>query len=306
MPKSTSRNLLDQIGDTPLVKLAALCQPGKATVWGKLESTNPGGSIKDRIALAMIEDAEQKGLLKPGMSIVEPTSGNTGIGLAMVAAIKGYKLTLTMPETMSQERCRMFSSFGAELALTPGSQGMRGAIQKAIELAESKGAFMPQQFSNPANPKIHEQTTGPEILAALDNQVDMFVAGVGTGGTITGVGHCLRKQSSGVKIIAVEPASSATLSGGDAGPHAIQGIGAGFVPDILDQNIYDQVVTVSDADAIRTTRALAHHAGLLCGISSGANAFVAAAQAAQMQEGQNVVTIICDTGERYLSTGIFD
>lgn len=306
MPKATSSNLLDQIGNTPLVKLTTLCQPGKATVWGKLESTNPGGSIKDRIALAMIEDAEQKGLLQPGMNIVEPTSGNTGIGLAMVAAIKGYKLTLTMPETMSQERCRMFSSLGAELALTPGSQGMRGAIKKAIELTQAKGAFMPQQFSNPANPKIHEQTTGPEILAALDNQVDMFVAGVGTGGTITGVGHCLRKQNSDVKIIAVEPASSATLSGGDAGPHAIQGIGAGFIPEILDQHIYDQVITVSDADAIRTTRALAHREGLLCGISSGANAFVAAAQAAQMQADQNVVTIICDTGERYLSTGIFD
>ncbi len=306
MPKPTSGILLDQIGNTPLVKLSTLCKPGKATVWGKLESTNPGGSIKDRIALAMIEDAEQKGLLKPGMSIVEPTSGNTGIGLAMVAAIKGYKLTLTMPETMSQERCRMFSSFGAELALTPGPQGMRGAIKKAAELAQAKGAFMPQQFCNPANPRIHELTTGPEILAALDNRVDMFVAGVGTGGTITGVGHCLRKQNPAVRIIAVEPANSATLSGGDAGPHAIQGIGAGFVPDILDQKVYDQVVSVSDADAIRTTRALAHKEGLLCGISSGANAFVAAAQAAKMQEGQNVVTIICDTGERYLSTGIFD
>ena len=306
MPKATSSNLLDQIGNTPLVKLTTLCQPGKATVWGKLESTNPGGSIKDRIALAMIEDAEEKGLLSPGMTIVEPTSGNTGIGLAMIAAIKGYKLTLTMPETMSQERCRMFSSFGAELALTPGSQGMRGAIKKAIELAEGKNAFMPQQFTNPANPKIHEQTTGPEILAALDNKVDMFVAGVGTGGTITGVGHCLRKQNSDIKIVAVEPTSSATLSGGDAGPHAIQGIGAGFIPEILDQQIYDQVVTVSDADAIRMTRALARKEGLLCGISAGANAFVAAAQAAQMQEGQNVVTIICDTGERYLSTGIFD
>lgn len=306
MPKSTSANMLSQIGNTPLVKLTTVCKPGKATVWGKLEGTNPGGSIKDRIALAMIEDAEKKGHLSPGMTIVEPTSGNTGIGLAMVAAVKGYKLILTMPETMSQERCRLFLAFGAELVLTPGSQGMRGAIKKASELAQIKSAFMPQQFNNPANPRAHEETTGPEILAALDGQIDMFVAGVGTGGTITGVGRCLRKQNSDVQLIAVEPANSATLSGGDAGPHAIQGIGAGFVPDILDQEIYDQVITVTDADAIRMTKALATREGLLCGISSGANVFVAAEQASKMAAGQNVVTIICDTGDRYLSTGIFD
>lgn len=306
MPQAISNSPLGQIGNTPLVKLTTLCTPDGATLWGKLESTNPGGSIKDRIALAMIEDAEKKGLLSPGMTIVEPTSGNTGIGLAMVAAIKGYQLVLTMPETMSQERCRLFSAFGAELILTPGSQGMRGAIKKATELAKTKPAFMPQQFVNPANPQVHEETTGPEILAALNNKVDMFVAGVGTGGTITGVGRCLRKQNSQVKIVAIEPTNSATLTGGDAGPHKIQGIGAGFVPEILDMECYDQVITVTDDDAIRMTRALARREGLLCGVSSGANVFVAAKLARQMDAGQNVVTIICDSGERYLSTGIFD
>lgn len=297
---------LEQIGNTPLVKLTSLCQPGGATLWGKLEGSNPGGSIKDRIALAMIEDAEEKGLLTPGMTIVEPTSGNTGIGLAMVAAVKGYRLILAMPETMSQERCRLFHSFGAELVLTSGSQGMRGAIMKATELAEKYSAFMPQQFCNPANPEVHEKTTGPEILDALDGRVDMFVAGVGTGGTITGVGRCLRKQNKDVKIVAIEPENSATLSGGDAGPHAIQGIGAGFIPDILEQDCYDQVITIKDEDAIGMTKKLATSEGLLCGISSGANVFVAAGLAAKMAAGQNVVTIICDTGERYLSTGIFD
>jgi len=306
MSTAKSNSSLGQIGNTPLVKLTALCRPGGATVWGKLESRNPGGSIKDRIALAMIEDAERKGLLSPGMTIVEPTSGNTGIGLAMVAAVKGYKLILTMPETMSPERCRLFNAYGAELILTPGSQGMRGAIQKATELTESKSAYMPQQFCNPANPKVHEETTGPEILQALDGQVDMFVAGVGTGGTITGVSRCLRRQNANIKIIALEPRNSATLTGGDAGPHAIQGIGAGFIPEILDTDCYDQVITVSDADAIEMTRKLATKEGLLSGISAGANVFVATELAAQLEEGQNVVTIICDTGERYLSTGIFD
>lgn len=306
MSKSTSNSSLGQIGNTPLVKLTFLSQPGGATLWAKLESDNPGGSIKDRIALAMIEDAEKNGLLSPGMTIVEPTSGNTGIGLAMVAAVKGYKLILTMPETMSQERCRLFSSYGAKLVLTPSSRGMLGAIKAATKIAAEKSAFMPQQFCNPVNPKTHEESTGPEILAALDGQVDMFVAGVGTGGTITGVSRCLRKQKPEVRIVAIEPTNSATLSGGDAGPHAIQGIGAGFVPDILDQNSYDQVVTVKDEDAIRMTKKLATREGLLCGISSGANVFVAAELASKMNEGQNVVTIICDTGERYLSTGIFD
>jgi cysteine synthase A len=306
MISATSNNSLEQIGNTPLVKLNTFCQPGGATVWGKLEGKNPGGRLKDRIALAMVKDAEQKGQLSPGMTIVEPTSGNTGIGLAMVAAVKGYQLILTMPETMSQERCRMFVSYGAKLVLTPGSQGMRGAIQKAIELASEHGAFMPQQFCNPANPQAHEETTGPEIYQALDGKVDMFVAGVGTGGTITGVGRYLRKQNSTAKVVAIEPYSSATLTGGDAGPHAIQGIGAGFVPEILDSSCYDEVVTVKDQDAIRVTRQLATSEGLLSGISSGANVFVAAQKAAKMSAGQNVVTIICDTGERYLSTGVFD
>jgi len=306
MASVKSNSSLEQIGNTPLVKLNSLCSSAGATLWGKLEGSNPGGSIKDRIALAMIEDAEKKGQLKPGMTIVEPTSGNTGIGLAMVAAVKGYQLILTMPETMSQERCRLFTSYGAKLILTPASQGMRGAIKKATDLTREKAAFMPQQFNNPANPRAHEETTGPEILEALNGQVDMFVAGVGTGGTITGVSRCLRKQKADVKIVAVEPKNSATLSGGDAGPHAIQGIGAGFIPEILETNCYDQVVAVKDEDAIAMTKRLVANEGLLCGISSGANVFVAAQLAEQMEPGQNVVTIICDTGERYLSSGILD
>lgn len=302
----TKYSPLELIGNTPLVELSAISKPGGATLWGKLEAKNPGGSIKDRIALAMIEDAEQRGRLSPGMTIVEPTSGNTGVGLAMVAAVKGYKLILTMPETMTQERCRLFYAYGAQLVLTPGTQGMRGAIQKATEIAAERSAFMPQQFSNPVCPLIHEQTTGPEIFTALDGKIDMFVAGVGTGGTITGVGHYLHKQKPGTRIVAVEPDASPTLSGGDAGPHAIQGIGAGFIPDILDQQVYERVIRVTNEDAIRTTKRLATEQGLLCGISSGANVFAAAALAAELPAGQNVVTILCDTGERYLSTGIFD
>ncbi|NOQ51579.1 MAG: cysteine synthase A [Desulfuromonadaceae bacterium] len=306
MPKLISNNLLGQIGNTPLVKLSTLCKPGGASLWGKLEGTNPGGSIKDRIALAMIEDAEQQGQLSPGMTIVEPTSGNTGIGLAMISAIKGYRLILTMPETMSIERRRLFGAYGAELVLTPGNLGMRGAIKKASELAQKKSAFTPQQFSNPANPQIHEKTTGPEIFAALDGKVDLFVAGVGTGGTITGVGHYLRRQNPKIGIVAVEPKGSPTLSGGDAGPHMIQGIGAGFIPENLDEKIYDQVVQVSDEEAIAMARTLVRSEGIFCGISSGANVFVAAELAGRMNPTQNVVTIICDSGERYLSTGIYD
>ncbi len=306
MSKGCSQNSLGQIGNTPLVQLKTFRKPGGAAIWAKLEGKNPGGSVKDRIALAMIEAAENTGQLKPGMTIIEPTSGNTGIGLAMVAAVKGYRLILTMPETMSLERRRLFSAYGAELVLTPGSLGMRGAIDQAIELAKKQEAFMPQQFDNPVNPQIHEQTTGPEILSALAGKLDAFVAGVGTGGTITGVGRVLRQHNPKIKIIALEPASSPVLSGGDAGPHMIQGIGAGFIPEVLDQTIYDEVQAISDDQAIRTTQELARNEGLFCGISSGANVYAAARLASRMAEDQAVVTIICDTGERYLSTGIYD
>ena len=306
MPQAHRHPTLKLIGNTPLVELKTLNKPGSATVWAKLEGTNPGGSIKDRIALAMIENAEQQGELKPGMTIIEPTSGNTGIGLAMIAAIKNYRLILTMPETMSIERRRLFGAYGAEMVLTPSNQGMRGAIEKAAQLAKKLHGYMPQQFCNPANSQIHEETTGPEIIEALSGQVDAFVSGVGTGGTITGVGRALRKHNPKVKIVAVEPKSSPVLSGGDAGPHMIQGIGAGFIPDILDQEIYNQIMTVSDDKAIATTLELTRQEGIFCGISSGANVFAATKLASQMEEGQSVVTIICDTGDRYLSTGIYD
>ncbi|PLX94723.1 MAG: cysteine synthase A [Desulfuromonas sp.] len=306
MPQVTSETPLGQIGNTPLVRINSESDRGEAAIWGKMEGTNPGGSVKDRIALAMIEDAEQNGRLKPGMTIVEPTSGNTGIGLALVAAVKGYPLILTMPDTMSLERRRLFNVYGAELVLTPGSLGMRGAIEKAEELAQQRDGFLPQQFRNQANPKIHEKTTGPEIVAALDGKIDAFVAGVGTGGTITGVGRVLRKLNPAVQIIAVEPNDSPVLSGGDAGPHKIQGIGAGFVPDTLDTSIYDKVMTVSNENAIATTRQLARQKGIFTGISAGANVFIARQVAKQLGPGKTVVTILCDTGERYLSTGIYD
>ncbi|WP_432822291.1 cysteine synthase A [Trichloromonas sp.] len=306
MPTSISNSPLGQIGQTPLVRLSRLSDPAGAAVWGKLESANPGGSVKDRIALAMIEQAEQEGRLKPGATIVEPTSGNTGIGLSLVCAIKGYKLILTMPDTMSMERRRLLGAYGAELVLTPGAQGMRGAIDKAEELVTAKKGFMPQQFKNPANPRIHEETTGPEIVAALGGSIDAFVTGVGTGGTITGVGRVLRAHNPEIFIAAVEPADSPILSGGDPGPHKIQGIGAGFVPDVLDTGIYQEVITVSNDDAIATARKLARTEGLFVGISAGANVFAALQAARRFKPGQNVVTILCDTGERYLSTGIYD
>ena len=295
---------LDRIGNTPLVKIRT--PAGSATLWGKLESANPGGSVKDRIAKAMIEHAEEQGLLKPGAVIVEPTSGNTGIGLSLVAAVKGYRVVLTMPETMSLERRRLLGAFGAELILTPGAQGMRGAIEKAEEVAAERKAFMPQQFCNPANPDVHYKTTGPEILRALDNRVDALVAGVGTGGTITGSGTAIKEKNPNVLIVAVEPADSAVLSGGEPGPHKIQGIGAGFVPDVLNTDIYSRIITVSHEDAMQTARALARDEGVFVGISAGANVFAARQVAAGMASGQNVVTILCDTGERYLSTNIFD
>ncbi|MEJ2470083.1 MAG: cysteine synthase A [Desulfuromonadales bacterium] len=295
---------LDRIGNTPLVKLSA--PEGGAALWGKLECANPGGSVKDRIAKAMIEQAEQDGRLKPGAIIVEPTSGNTGIGLSLVGTIKGYPVVLTMPDTMSMERRRLLGAFGAELILTPGAQGMRGAIEKAEEIAAERKAFMPQQFCNPANPRVHRETTGPEILQALDNQVDALVAGVGTGGTITGAGQAIKAVNPQALIVAVEPADSPVLSGGEPGPHKIQGIGAGFIPDVLDTEIYAQIITVSNEDAMRTARELARNEGVFVGISAGANVFAARQIAARLQPGQNVVTILCDTGERYLSTDIFD
>ncbi len=306
MPAVISQNPLGQISRTPLVRLSRLTHPNSAAVWGKMENLNPGGSVKDRIALAMVEDAESRGLINPGATLVEPTSGNTGIGLALVCAVKGYKLILTMPETMSVERRRLLAAYGADLVLTPGTQGMRGAVARAEELAGLHGYFIPMQFSNPANPRIHEQTTGPEIIAALDGHIDAFVAGVGTGGTVTGVGRALRKHNPQVDIVAVEPAASPVLSGGSPGPHKIQGIGAGFIPEVLDTGVYQEVITVRDEDAFATARRLAREEGLFVGISAGANVCAALRLAERLGPGKNVVTVLCDTGERYLSVGVFD
>ena len=306
MPAIISENPLGQIFNTPLIRLNRMADGKGASVWGKMEGANPGGSVKDRIALAMIERAESDGCIRPGDTIVEPTSGNTGIGLSLVCAIKGYRLVLTMPDTMTLERRRLLGAYGAELLLTPGALGMRGAIDKAEEIARTRKLFMPQQFKNPANPMIHEKTTGPEIFQALEGRIDAFVAGVGTGGTITGVGRVLRSRIPDVHIAAVEPADSPVLSGGDPGPHKIQGIGAGFVPDVLDTSVYHEVITVTNDDALTTTRRLAREEGLFVGISSGANVFAALQVARRLGSGKNVVTMLCDTGERYLSTGIYD
>jgi cysteine synthase A len=305
MPPATAKSALDLIGNTPAVRLNRLPGPDDAEVWGKLESMNPGGSVKDRICLSMVEAAEQNGRLQAGATIVEPTSGNTGIGLALVAAIKGYRLILTMPDTMSEERRSLLMAYGATLSLTPDTKGMHGAIRKAEELrTEHPEYFMPQQFSNPANPEIHRRTTAREILRQFD-RVDAFVAGVGTGGTITGVGQVLRQAMPGVQIYAVEPAASAVLSGDDPGFHKIQGIGAGFIPEILDTSVYDDVIRVSDDDAAEYTRRLAREEGILVGISSGANTFAALEVARRLGKGKIVVTVFCDTGERYLTTEIF-
>jgi len=303
------QNLTDLIGRTPLLKLNkyGLLAGIRANVIAKLEYFNPLGSVKDRIAYAMISDAESKGLIKEGTVIIEPTSGNTGIGLAFVAAAKGYRLILTMPETMSVERRQLVAALGAEVVLTPGSEGMKGAIAKAKELAASlPSAFIPQQFENPANPKIHMETTAQEILADTDGEVAAFVAGVGTGGTITGVGQVLKEKIPGVKIIAVEPASSPVLSGGNPGPHKIQGIGAGFIPAVFEKGMVDEIITVSNEDAFSTSRKVASSEGLLVGISSGA-ALYAATQVAKRPEftGKNVLVLLPDTGERYLSTPLF-
>ena len=300
-------SILELVGDTPIVRFNRLAGPNDATVWGKLEYFNPLASVKDRICTAMIQAAEAEGTLREGMTIVEPTSGNTGIGLAMVAAVKGYRLILTMPNSMSLERRKLLRALGADIVLTPGSEGMKGAVNKAEQLAAAnKNYFMPQQFKNPANPDIHRRTTAQEILEQTERKVDAFVAAVGTGGTLTGVGEALKEKIPSIKIVAVEPSKSPVLSGGTAGPHKIQGIGAGFVPDVLNRKIIDEIVTVNDADAIATSRRLAKEEGLLVGISAGANAFAALKIAADLGSGKNVVTILCDTGERYLSTDLFE
>jgi cysteine synthase A len=299
--------MLDLIGRTPVVRLTRLpaLEGIRAEVWAKLENLNPGGSVKDRICLSMIEAAEADGRLRPGGTIVEPTSGNTGIGLALVAAVKGYRLVLTMPDTMSEERRSLLAAYGARLELTPDSMGMHAAVRRAEELvAEHPDWFMPQQFNNPANPDAHRRTTGPEILRQLP-RVDAFVAGVGTGGTITGVGEVLRSRRADTLVVAVEPAGSPVLSGGAPGFHHIQGIGAGFVPEVLDQRIYDRVVRVTDDVAARTSRALARYEGHLVGISAGANCAAAIEVAKDLPPGSVVLTVFCDTGERYLTTGLF-
>jgi cysteine synthase A len=298
-------NVLELIGDTPLVRLQRLVKPGWATVLAKLESLNPGGSVKDRIALAMIEEAERQGRLKPGDTIVEPTSGNTGIGLAMVAAVKGYRLILTMPEDMSVERRALVQRYGVELVLTPAVEGMTGAVYAAEELARKNPRFfMPQQFLNPANPEIHRRTTAREILKATDGRLDAFVAGVGTGGTLTGVGEVLKRERPEILVVAVEPARSPVLQGGKFRPHGIQGIGASFVPGVLNTTIYDEIIGVRDEDALAATRRLSREEGLLVGVSSGANVFAALKVAERLGRDKTVVTMLCDTGERYLSVAI--
>lgn len=288
------------VGGTPLVRVG---QPeGGAEVWAKAESLNPAGSVKDRIARAMIGAAERDGSLQPGGMIVEPTSGNTGIGLAMMAAAKGYRLILAMPDTMSAERRNLLQMFGAEIVLTPGAEGMRGAVERAQQIVEENpGAFMPQQFENPANPEVHRQTTAREILQQTEGRVDAFVAGIGTGGTITGVGEVLKEHVPGVRIVALEPASSPILSGGNAGPHRIQGIGANFIPKVLNVDILDEIITVEERDAYRQMKRLSKEKGLLVGISSGAAVHVAMQVAATLPETARVVTVMPDTGERYLS-----
>ena len=298
-------SVLDLIGNTPMVRINKMLKEGSADVYAKVELFNPCGSIKDRICCAMIEAAERSGKIKPGDTIVEPTSGNTGIGLAFVCASKGYKLVLTMPETMSVERRNMLRAFGAELILTPGDMDMRGAVVKAQELADKRGYFQPQQFRNPANPEAHRRSTAKEILKQAKG-LNAFVAGVGTGGTITGVGEILKEElGSNVRIVAVEPEKSPVLSGGEPGLHEIQGIGAGFIPEILNKNIIDEIILVSDEDAYETAGRLIREEGILCGISSGANLFAAMRVAEELGRGKKVVVVFPDTGERYLSTRLF-
>jgi cysteine synthase A len=304
-----AKDLTELIGNTPLVQLSnySAKKSLQATVIAKLESFNPAGCVKERIALSMIEDAEKAGILKAGTEIIEPTSGNTGIGLAMVAAIKGYKLTLTMPETMSVERRNLLKAFGANLVLTPGATGMKGAIARALELhEENPNSYIPQQFENASNPAIHKLTTGPEVWNDTDGKVDIFVAGVGTGGTVSGVGAYLKEKNPNIKIIAVEPADSPVLSGGAPGPHKIQGIGAGFVPKNYDANVVDEIIQVSNDNAILTSRQLAQQEGLLVGISSGAATYAATVLALRPEnKGKVIVALLPDTGERYLSTLLY-
>jgi cysteine synthase A len=303
-----AENISELIGGTPLVKLQALSQDSGATILGKLESFNPGGSVKDRIGLSMIDAAEKSGLITPGKTtLIEPTSGNTGIALAMVAAARGYRLILTMPETMTIERRALLKAYGAELELTPGAKGMPGAIARATELlAEHPGAFMPQQFENPANPEIHRLTTADEIWNDTDGKIDIFLAAVGTGGTVTGVGEVLKQRKPDVQIYTAEPAASPVLSGGQPGPHKIQGIGGGFVPKVLNTHVYAEVIKVGNEDAIETARRLAREEGILVGISAGANAWAAWEVGRRPEnKGKLIVTVLCDTGERYLSSVLF-
>ena len=302
MSMALHKEITELIGRTPLVRLNRLSKPGGATIYGKVEFFNPGGSVKDRICLNMINEAERQGRLKPGGTIVEPTSGNTGIGLALIAAVRGYKLILVMPESMSMERASLLSSYGAQLVLTPAWEGMKGSIREAESLLmQNPSYFMPDQFSNPANPAMHRQTTAPEIWEALDGKIDAFVAAVGTGGTITGCGEVFKERNPSIQIIAVEPAGSPVLSGGEPGPHKIQGIGAGFIPQVLNRKILDRVIKVTDDEAYQTAKQLSKMEGLLVGISAGANVFAAQQVAEELGPGKNVVTVLCDTGERYIS-----
>jgi len=298
----TYKEITELIGGTPLVRLNRFSRDGAATIYAKVESFNPGGSVKDRICLNMINEAERQGRLKPGSTIVEPTSGNTGIGLALVSAVRGYRLILVMPESMSMERASLLSSYGAQLVLTAAWEGMKGAIKEAESIvAQNPSYFMPDQFSNPANPAIHRRTTAEEIWDALNGKIDAFVAAVGTGGTITGCGEVFKERNPRINVIAVEPAGSPVLSGGDPGPHKIQGIGAGFIPKVLNRSILDRVITVTDDEAYQTTKLLAKKEGLLVGISAGANVFAAQKVAEELGPDKNVVTILPDTGERYIS-----
>ncbi|MBY7665519.1 cysteine synthase A [Staphylococcus agnetis] len=307
MVRKPVENITEIIGQTPVVKLRHQAGEDAADIYVKLEYQNPGGSVKDRIALAMIEQAEKDGKIKPGDTIVEPTSGNTGIGLAFVCAAKGYKAVFTMPETMSQERRNLLKAYGAELVLTPGSEAMKGAIKKAKELKEEHGYFEPQQFENPANPKVHELTTGPELVEQFEGKtIDAFLAGVGTGGTLSGAGKVLKEKYPDIQLVAIEPEASPVLSGGEPGPHKLQGLGAGFIPDTLNTDIYDEVITVGNDVAMETSRRVAKEEGIVGGISSGAAIYAAIQKAKELGKGKTVVTVLPSNGERYLSTPLYN